>query len=108
MRPVPEPAGTSAALGVAEGFGEAEGCAPADAEAFGRFAADAVGCGPCSACVVRKTTAAIAPVVRPVTQTQEGSRRAGTGTHLLSYGTPPVGARSSYCEGPAPRSLNSP
>ncbi|GAA2542369.1 hypothetical protein GCM10010423_46430 [Streptomyces levis] len=78
-RPVPEPSGTRAGA-------DAVGLGCADTELLG-LAELAVGCGPWSACTARTVTAAIAPTVSPVVQAHEGSR-AGTGTHLLSHGTP--------------------
>ncbi len=101
-RPVPEPSGTRAG---AEAVGV--GCAPADAVLLG-LAEVAVGCGPWSACTARTVTAAIAPTVSPVTQAHEGSR-AGTGTHLLSHGTPHTpGFRSSYCARAGPLAAQGP
>lgn len=79
-RPVPEPSGTVAGALDLVGLG----CAPADADALGR-AATARGLAPLSACSARTTTAAIAPTVRPVTQTF------GAGTARISSATDPRG-----------------
>ncbi|GGU04396.1 hypothetical protein GCM10010244_32840 [Streptomyces coeruleorubidus] len=91
-RPVPEPSGTLAGT-------EAEGVGCAGTEALG-LAEVAVGCGPRSACTARTVTAAIAPTVSPVTQAHEGSR-AGTGTHLLSHGTPRNGGSDHRTASPS-------
>ncbi len=99
---MPEPSGT---LAGADAVGA--GCLSAEAVLLG-LAEVAVGCGPLSACTARTVTAAIAPTVSPVTQAQEGSR-AGTGTHLLSHGTPHTpGFRSSYCAQAVPQEAQPP